>query len=149
AKTPLSLGYYEAAEVPFHRALADAFTICDAYHCGMHTGTIANRLFYWSGTNGPNGLSPADNNPVRVAALNNEFNGGNDIGPSTSGWTWTTYADRLQQAGVSWKVYESLVDNFGCNEMMSFRHWRAAIEQMPEARRPVYVATVDIRQAVT
>ncbi|PRG54045.1 phosphocholine-specific phospholipase C [Burkholderia gladioli] len=149
AKTPLSLGYYEAAEVPFHRALADAFTICDAYHCGMHTGTIANRLFYWSGTNGPNGLSPADNNPVRVAALNNEFNGGNDIGPSTSGWTWTTYADRLQQAGVSWKVYQSLVDNFGCNEMMSFRHWRAAIEQMPEARRPVYVATVDIRQAVT
>ncbi len=149
AKTPLSLGYYEAAEVPFHRALADAFTICDAYHCGMHTGTIANRLFYWSGTNGPNGLGPADNKPVRMAALNNEFNGGNDIGPSTSGWTWTTYADRLQQAGVSWKVYQSLVDNFGCNEMMSFRHWRAAIEQMPEARRPVYVSTVDIRQAVT
>ncbi|KOR17758.1 alkaline phosphatase family protein, partial [Burkholderia cenocepacia] len=149
AKTPLSMGYYDAAEVPFQRALADAFTLCDHYHCGMHTGTIANRLFYWSGTNGPNGISPADGSRVKIAALNNQFNGGNDIGPSSQGWTWTTYADRLQQAGVNWKVYQSLIDNFGCNEMMSFRHWRAAIEQMPAARRPAYVASTDITQPVT
>ncbi|AZG06471.1 phospholipase C, phosphocholine-specific [Pigmentiphaga sp. H8] len=129
AKTPLSMSYYEAAEVPFQRALAEAFTLCDAYHCSMHTGTIPNRLFYWTGTNGPSG--------DKVAAIINEFNGGNDVGPSTEGWTWATYADRLQAAGVSWKVYQSLADNFGCNEMMSFRHWRAAIESMPPARRPV------------
>lgn len=87
AKTPLSMGYYDAAEVPFQRALADAFTLCDHYHCGMHTGTIANRLFYWSGTNGPNGINPADGSRVKIAALNNQFNGGNDIGPSSQGWT--------------------------------------------------------------
>jgi len=149
AKNLLSLGYYEAAEVPFQRALADAFTLCDHYHCGMHTGTIANRLFYWSGTNGPNGLSPADGSRVEVAGLNNQFNGGNDIGASTDGWTWTTYADRLEKAGVKWKVYQSLIDNYGCNEMMGFRHWRAAIEQMPPARRPVYVPATDITQPVT
>ncbi len=51
--------------MPFQRALADAFTLCDHYHCGMHTGTIANRLFYWSGTNGPNGVSPVDGSKVR------------------------------------------------------------------------------------
>ncbi|MBO9512473.1 MAG: phospholipase C, phosphocholine-specific [Variovorax sp.] len=149
AKNLLSLGYYESAEVPFQRALADAFTLCDHYHCGMHTGTIANRLFYWSGTNGPNGVSPVDGTRVNIAALNNQFNGGNDIGPSTQGWTWTTYADRLEKAGVKWKVYQSLIDNYGCNEMMGFRHWRAAIEQMPVARRPVYVASTDITQPVT
>lgn len=149
AKTPLSMGYYETAEVPFQRALADAFTVCDAYHCGMHTGTIANRLFYWTGTNGPNGLDPNTNAPVLVAGLNNEFNGGNDIGASTAGWTWTTYADRLERAGVSWKVYQSLIDNFGCNEMMGFRHWRKAIEQMPATRRPVYVATESLAQSPT
>lgn len=148
AKNLLSMGYYDTAEVPFQRALADAFTLCDHYHCGMHTGTIANRLFYWSGTNGPNGISPVDGSKVEVAALNNQFNGGNDIGPSTQGWTWTTYADRLEKAGVKWKVYQSLIDNFGCNEMMGFRHWRAAIEQMPVARRPVYVAATDITQPV-
>ncbi|WP_227460641.1 phosphocholine-specific phospholipase C [Cupriavidus pauculus] len=129
AKNRLSMGYYDTAEVPFQRALADAFTLCDAYHCSMHTGTIPNRLFYWTGTNGPSGAN--------VAALINEFNDGNDVGPSTDGWTWQTYADRLVEAGVSWKVYQSLADNYGCNEMMSFRHWRAAMEAMPVARRPV------------
>lgn len=149
SKNLLSLGYYEEAEVTFQRSLAEAFTLCDHYHCGMHTGTIANRLFYWTGTNGPNGVSPIDGSRVEVAGLNNQFNGGNDIGASTAGWTWTTYADRLEQAGVKWKVYQSLIDNYGCNEMMSFRHWRAAIEQMPAARRPLYVPATDITQPVT
>ncbi|MGO4280895.1 MULTISPECIES: phosphocholine-specific phospholipase C [unclassified Cupriavidus] len=129
AKNRLSMSYYDTAEVPFQRALADAFTLCDAYHCSMHTGTIPNRLFYWTGTNGPSGAN--------VAAMVNEFNGGNDVGPSTQGWTWKTYADRLVDAGVSWKVYQSLADNYGCNEMMSFQHWRTAMESMPVARRPV------------
>jgi len=128
AKHPLSMAYYETAEVEFQRALADAFTICDANHCAMHTGTIPNRLYYWTGTNGPSGAG--------VAAMINEFNSGNDVGPSDEGWTWTTYADRLNEAGVSWKVYQSLDDNFGCNEMMSFKHWRAEMEAMPEDRRP-------------
>ncbi|AOB30844.1 phospholipase [Bordetella sp. H567] len=148
SKNPLSMGYYEEAEVPLQRALAEAFTVCDHYHCGMHTGTIANRLFYWTGTNGPNGRDPSEGGPVNVAVLNNQYNGGNDIGPSTEGWTWTTYADRLQQAGVHWKVYQSLIDNYGCNEMMSFRHWRAEIEKMPASRRPVYVPKTDITQDV-
>ncbi|MBO1112580.1 phosphocholine-specific phospholipase C [Bordetella petrii] len=134
AKQLLSMGYMEEAEVPFQRALAEAFTLCDAYHCSMHTGTIPNRLFYWTGTNGPSG----DN----YAAIVNEYNGGNDVGPSSEGWTWTTYADRLEQAGVSWKVYQSLADNFGCNEMMSFRHWRAAMEAMPADRRPLALPAV-------
>ncbi len=28
------------------------FTICDAYHCSMHTGTDANRSYHLTGTNG-------------------------------------------------------------------------------------------------
>ncbi|SDV49690.1 phosphocholine-specific phospholipase C [Chitinasiproducens palmae] len=127
AKQPLSMGYYEDAEVPFQRALASAFTLCDAYHCAMHTGTIPNRLFYWTGTNGPSG----DN----VAVMINQYNDGADVGPSTEGWTWKTYADRLQAAGVSWKVYQNVPENFGCNEMMSFRHWRAEMEKLPAGRR--------------
>ncbi|OZI29820.1 phospholipase C, phosphocholine-specific [Bordetella genomosp. 10] len=145
AKKPLSMGYYETAEVPFQRSLAEAFTLCDHYHCGIHTGTIANRLFYWTGTNGPNGTDPNGGAYTPTAGLNNEFNGGNDIDVSTKGWTWTTYADRLEKAGVKWKVYQSLVDNYGCNEMMGFRHWRKAIEDMPVERRPVYVAATDIK----
>lgn len=149
AKTLLSMGYYENAEVPFQRALADAFTLCDHYHCAMHTGTIANRLYYWSGTNGSSGISPDTGAEVKVAVLNNQYNDGNDVGvpaQGTAGWTWTTYADRLAKAGVNWKVYQSLYDNYGCNEMMSFEHWRQAIASMPEARRPWYLASESLSQ---
>ncbi|WP_454734026.1 MULTISPECIES: phosphocholine-specific phospholipase C [Cupriavidus] len=145
AKGTLSMGYYDEAEVPFHYALADAFTLCDAYHCSMHTGTIPNRLFYWTGTNGPSG----DN----VAATINEFNAGAGVGPSTQGWTWTTYAERLQAAGVSWKIYQNMPGNYGCNALMGFRHWRAEMEKMPSGRQvsnnvatgfnPAYNADID------
>src|SRR6202012_1386528 len=33
AKGPLTMGYFTRADIPFYYALADAFTICDAYHC--------------------------------------------------------------------------------------------------------------------
>lgn len=125
-KNPVSMSYFDDKAVAFQRSLAEAFTLCDAYHCGIHTGTIANRLFYWTGTNGPTGAG--------VAVLNNEFNSPN-MGPSTDGWTWTTYAERLETAGVSWKVYQNMPDNFGCNEMMSFRQFRRANEIAPPERR--------------
>jgi (E)-4-hydroxy-3-methyl-but-2-enyl pyrophosphate reductase len=42
-------------DIPFQYALADAFTLCDAYHCATQTGTNTNRLFLWTGTNDPAG----------------------------------------------------------------------------------------------
>ncbi|HLZ83354.1 MAG TPA: alkaline phosphatase family protein, partial [Caulobacteraceae bacterium] len=33
AKSPLTMGYLTRADLPFYYALADAFTVCDAYHC--------------------------------------------------------------------------------------------------------------------
>ena len=37
--------------------MADAFTLCDAYHCSMQTGTNTNRLFHWTASNDPQGLA--------------------------------------------------------------------------------------------
>jgi len=54
-KQPQSMGHYEREEVAFQSALADAFTICDAYHCSLHGGTNPNRLFLFTGTNDPGG----------------------------------------------------------------------------------------------
>lgn len=51
-KTDISMGYFKEREIPFQFALANAFTLCDAYHCSMHTGTDANRSFHLTGTNG-------------------------------------------------------------------------------------------------
>jgi phospholipase C len=56
-KTNAAMGYFKEAELPFQFALANAFTLCDDYHCSMHTGTNSNRMFHWTGTNGPTGAA--------------------------------------------------------------------------------------------
>lgn len=116
-KQPQSMGYFKKAEVEFQFALANAFTLCDAYHCAMHAGTNPNRKFIWTGTNGPTGAN--------VASVVNEFDG---LGPSSAGYDWVTYPERLQQAGVSWKVYQGMPDNFTDNPLAGFKQYRRANE---------------------
>lgn len=113
-KQPWSMGYYTEAELPFQFALANAFTVCDAYHCSFHGGTNPNRLFMFTGTNDPfaTGGGPAITNK-------NDW-----LGPPETGFTWTTYAERLEAAGISWKVYQDLYDNFSDNSLAGFRQYR-------------------------
>ncbi|MGO1075217.1 phosphocholine-specific phospholipase C [Inquilinus sp. CA228] len=112
-----SMGYYRETELEFQFALANAFTLCDAYHCSLHGGTNPNRLFHLTGSNGPTGAG--------VAAVLNEWT---DLGPSSQGYAWTTYPERLQAAGVTWKVYQNLPDNFGDDPLAGFRQYRKANE---------------------
>jgi phospholipase C len=112
-----SMGYLQEAELPFQFALANAFTLCDAYHCSMHTGTNSNRMFLWTGTNGPTGAN--------VATVNNEWD---DIGSSAEGYSWKTYPERLQEAKVSWIVYQYMPDNFTDNSLAGFKQYRLANE---------------------
>src|SRR5450756_2604305 len=76
AKGIRSLGYLDRSDIPFHYALADAYTICDAYHCSALSATGPNRTYLWSGMIDPRGTAggPA-------------YNGGDE-----SGLKWTTYA---------------------------------------------------------
>jgi phospholipase C len=46
------------------------------------------------------------------------------------GYTWTTYAERLERAGVSWKVYQQH-DNYGCNMLANFKAFREAPPDSP------------------
>ena len=52
AKTEMTMGYFTRADLPFYYALADAFTICDAYHCSIFGPTNPNRLYLFTGTSG-------------------------------------------------------------------------------------------------
>ncbi|BAL95542.1 phosphocholine-specific phospholipase C [Rubrivivax gelatinosus] len=117
-KKTASMSYYEEAEMPFQYALANAFTVCDGYHCSMHTGTNSNRMFLWTGTNGPSGTG--------VASLNNEWDGFSPSDDGSVGYEWKTYPERLQAAGVSWIVYENMPDNYGDNSLVGFKQYRAA-----------------------
>jgi phospholipase C len=54
-KGPLTMAHLTRADIPFHYALADAFTICDAYHCSLLGPTYPNRYHMWTGWTGNDG----------------------------------------------------------------------------------------------
>jgi phospholipase C len=45
-----TLGYLDRTDIPYQYALADAYTIGDAYHCSVLSATGPNRTFLWSGS---------------------------------------------------------------------------------------------------
>lgn len=95
ADMPLTLGFYNREDVPFYYALADAFTICDQHFCSSLTGTMPNRLYLWSGTiRGTHDASA----PAKVLNENVEYD---------NSAHWKTFPERLEENGVSWKVYQN------------------------------------------
>ena len=99
---PLTMGYFTRTDLPFYYALADAFTICDGYHCSILGPTHPNRYYLMTGTIDPHGK---DGGP----ALNNKGRH----------YTWETYPQRLQRARITWRVYHER-DDFGCNVCKHF-----------------------------
>ena len=47
---PTTLGYLTRDDLPFHYALADAYTVGDDYHCSVISATGPNRTYLWCGT---------------------------------------------------------------------------------------------------
>ena len=121
-KGPFCMGHFTRADLPFYYALADAFTVCDAYYCSHHGPTNPNRMHLFTGTSG---MTVGDFGPQAV----NNADDGNWTGdmskdnPNFVGHTWTTYAERLSGAGVSWKVYQEY-DNYGDNSLAYFKNFR-------------------------
>lgn len=123
AKSPMTMGYFTREDLPFYYALADAFTICDAYHCSIFGPTSPNRNFLFTGTSG---LSAGYDGVLAVRNSYLELNG--SAAPENDshlfgGLNWRTYAERLEEAGVSWKVYQEY-DNYGDNSLAYFKNFR-------------------------
>ncbi|HEX3999308.1 MAG TPA: phospholipase C, phosphocholine-specific [Pirellulales bacterium] len=114
-KAPYVMGYHTRDDIPFQFALAEAFTICDAYHCSVMGPTWPNRMFWMTGTIDPEGKGGGPLTSNRVIP---------------KGFRWPTYAERLETAGVSWKVYQQH-DNYGCNMLENFRAFREAPKHSP------------------
>ncbi|MEU2629925.1 phosphocholine-specific phospholipase C [Kitasatospora sp. NPDC007106] len=112
-----TLGYLTRADIPFHYALADNWTVNDAYFCSVLSATGPNRTYHWSGQIDPAGTAggPA-------------YDGGDE-----SGLRWQTYAEALEAAGVSWKVYQNAADNYGDNALAYFTRFSSAPAGSPLA----------------
>nr|WSZ13275.1 phospholipase C, phosphocholine-specific [Streptomyces canus] len=125
-KSSTTMAYLTREDIPFHYALADSFTICDAYHCSFIGSTDPNRYYMWTGYTGNDGQG-----------------GGPVLGNDEAGYGWTTYPERLEKAGVSWKIYQDVGDgldangswgwipdayrgNYGDNSLLYFNQYRNA-----------------------
>jgi phospholipase C len=127
------MAYYTAKDLPFYYALASSFTICDHFHCSTLTQTYPNRMHLWTGCNGGGtvGGDPEmdnygeDQTPTSDMATDKPL----PRGPLM----WTTYPERLEAKGISWKVYQEY-DNFQDNLLSVFKPFR----EMSDKNSPLY-----------
>ena len=128
AKGATTMAHLTRDDIPYHYALADAFTVCDAYHCSVMGPTDPNRHYMWTGWLGNDGQGGGP-------ALDNE---------TAAGYSWRTFPERLAQAGVSWKIYQDVglglnaqsawgtenqdpySGNYGDNALIYFHQYRDA-----------------------
>ena len=104
-----------ADDIPFQWALADAFTICDGYHCSVLGPTWPNRLYLMTGQIDPAGHQRRPDlrqHGARPRLLVDDLPGD------------------AAAAGVSWKVYQE-VDNYGFNVLEYFDQYQNASTASP------------------
>ncbi|MEU8570862.1 phosphocholine-specific phospholipase C, partial [Streptomyces pathocidini] len=131
SKTAATMAYLTREDIPFHFELADKFTVCDAYYCSLIGSTDPNRYYMWTGYTGNDGTG-----------------GGPVLNNAEAGYDWTTYPERLEKAGVSWKIYQDTGDgldaagrwgwisdayrgNYGDNSLLYFNQYRNAVPGNP------------------
>jgi phospholipase C len=131
-KGAVTMAHLTRADIPFHYALADAFTICDAYHCSLLGPTYPNRYYMWTGWTGNDGSRGGP-------ALENVWDG----------YSWPTFPEQLEKAGISWKIYQDggqgvdaahnwgwdmanpYAGNYGCNSLLRFDQYLHATPGSP------------------
>ncbi len=121
-----TMAYFTRQDIPYHYALADAFTVCDAYYCSFPGSTDPNRYHMWTGWLGNDGQG-----------------GGPVLDNAEAGYDWMTFPERLQQAGISWKIYQDAgagldaehywgwgadpyIGNYGDNSLLYFHQYQNA-----------------------
>lgn len=133
-KTPYSMAYYTREEIPFQYALAESFTISDAHHCSIATGTDPNRIMFWSGSNfdpeqraaGIN-CTDKDSEPVNLRCWIKGIMPDPGYAYQGNALKWPTIPDILEKEGISWRIYQDPNDNWtgamhGCLAFESFRN---------------------------
>jgi phospholipase C len=135
SKGATTMAHLTRSDIPFHYALVDAFTICDAYHCSLLGPTDPNRYYMWTGWVG-----------------NDSQGGGPVVDNAEAGYAWSTYPERLQNAGISWKIYQDqgigldkhgtwgftddpYIGNYGDNSLLYFHQFQNAEPISPLYKR--------------
>ena len=132
-----TMGYYRRKDcLAFYRALAEAFTICDGYHCSVLGPTDPNRLMFMSGSLGAH--SGDVGGPVLTTYVQNreQLYGTLD---------WPTVPELLTANGVSWKVYQDPTSQALFNVLTYFKNFlhpssATEVQNAANGLAPVYPA---------
>jgi phospholipase C len=127
---PSVMGYYTRDDLPFYYALADAFTLCDHYHCSVIGPTDPNHLYNFSAW-----LDPAGKDGGPLLSTNLKFGGAQQFS-----FTWTTMPERLEAMGISWKVYTDASSNGINNVLAYFKAYSTNPTLASKAFTPAYPA---------
>jgi phospholipase C len=129
-----TMTHHTRDDLAYQYALADAFTVCDNYHCSLLGPTDPNRYHMWTGWVGNDGAA-----------------GGPVLANDELGYDWSTYPERLERAGISWRVYqdsgvgldaagfwgwtgdEPFIGNYGDNSLLYFHQYQNALPGNPLA----------------
>jgi phospholipase C len=125
---PNTMGYYTREDLPFFHALADAFTICDHYHCSVIGPTDPNRMYTMSATIDPDGKNGGPSLQTLVTNREQQF----------GKFTWRTYPEQLQAAGVSWKIYSTPDGDYGDNVLPYFKAYQEDAKLAANAFAPQF-----------
>lgn len=107
-KDTVTMGYFTREDLPFHYALAEAFTICDAYHCSVLGSTNPNRFHMMAGGIDLQGRAGG---PMTYQPRTGAWSGvPGELRSGADSFRWTTYPERLEQHGISWKLYQGTDD---------------------------------------
>jgi phospholipase C len=138
-KSASTMGHYTRAEMPFQFALAEAFTIGDDYHAALCSCTDPNRISHVSGASWNPTLADAG---TPCTDANGEVNNlrcwitgtwptpgyaYNQIAPNQP-FTYPNIADVLTEAGISWRIYQDMNNNWtgAMNGFLAFESFRTA-----------------------
>jgi phospholipase C len=106
-----AMGYYDGSDLSYYYQLAQEYTLCANYFCGILGPTYPNRLVLFSGTSG--GYTENGNIPL-------------------NGLTWPCIIDLLQDHKITWKNY-----NFYCQPDHSLlAMWKVAYGKPELAHNP-------------
>ncbi len=143
-KGPMAMSYMTREDIPYHFALADAFTVGDAYYCSIMGPTNPNRCYLWTGCIGNvNYLGSAGTDGLGAGPIT--YNG---LSVNGAYLAWETFPEVLQAAGVSWKIYQDLAGqlfapdfgdgtgnafagNFTDNSMLYFNQYATSAPNSP------------------
>jgi phospholipase C len=143
-KGPMAMSYMTRVDLPYHYALADAFTVGDAYYSSIMGPTNPNRCYLWTGSIGNvNYLGSGGTDGLGAGPVT--YNG---LSVNNAYFVWETFPEVLQGAGVSWKIYQDLAGatfspdfgdgtgnnfagNFTDNSMLYFKQYATAAPGTP------------------